>query len=191
MAAVGWHEARLAVGGALRLARGDPQGLACFDVSLDGFWHSFRAALICYPFYLFLISLRVSAAHWAEAGAGRIMLVETIGYVIAWVAYPLLTLPLTRWLDREARFLVFMVAYNWSQVPQTALFLVSGIDVAAGPLPLAAAQLLDLAAAIAALVYEWYVARVALAISGGQAVVFVLVDLLLSALLSRVTAGLY
>ena len=51
MATAVWAEARLALTGALRLARGDPRGLACFDPSEDGFWHSFRAAVICYPLY--------------------------------------------------------------------------------------------------------------------------------------------
>ena len=41
-----WAEAWLALNGALRLARGDRGGLACFDRSHDGFWRSFRAAAI-------------------------------------------------------------------------------------------------------------------------------------------------
>ena len=93
-----WTEVQLAVGGALKLARGDPRGLDFFDTSIDGFWRSFRAALISYPFFLILLAFRVSAAHWEESGVLRIVAIETIGYVIAWVAFPLLVLPLTRWL---------------------------------------------------------------------------------------------
>ena len=69
-----WLEVQLAVGGALRLARGDPRGLGFFDTSIDGFWRSFRAAAICYPFFLMLLASRVSAAHWAASGAPRIVL---------------------------------------------------------------------------------------------------------------------
>jgi hypothetical protein len=36
-------EAWLALAGALRLARGDPGGIACFDASIGGFWRSFRS----------------------------------------------------------------------------------------------------------------------------------------------------
>jgi len=186
-----WTEVQLAVGGALKLARGDPRGLDFFDTSIDGFWRSFRAALISYPFFLILLAFRVSAAHWEESGTARIVAIETIGYVIAWVAFPLLVLPLTRWLGREDRFLTFMVAYNWSQVPQTALFVIVGADAASGLLPAGVTQIADFAAAVAVLLYEWYIARVALAVSASQAVSVVLLDLVLGSVLSRITEALY
>src|SRR5438874_2582444 len=108
-----------------------------------------------------LLASRVSAAHWAASGAPRIVIVETIGYVISWVAFPLLMMPLSRWLGREDRFLAFMVAYNWSQLPQTALFVILAANSAAGLLPHALAQFADFAAAVAVLLYEWYIERVA------------------------------
>jgi hypothetical protein len=186
-----WTEVQLAVGGALKLARGDPRGLGFFNTSIDGFWRSFRAAVICYPFFLILLGFRVGAAHWEASGVMRIVIVETIGYVISWVAFPLLMLPLSRWLGRENRFLPFMVVYNWSQVPQTALFVILGAGAAGGLLPHAVAQLADLAAAVAVLLYEWYIARVALAVSSSQAVWVVLLDLVLGSVLSRITEALY
>ena len=186
-----WIEVQLAVGGALKLARGDRRGLGFFDTSIDGFWRSFRAGLICYPFFLILLAFRVSAAHWEASGVMRIVIVETIGYVISWVAFPLLMLPLSRWLGREDRFLPFMVTYNWSQVPQTALFVILAADTASGLLPHAVAQFADFAAAVAVLLYEWYIARVALAVSSSQAVPVVLLDLVLGSVLSRITEALY
>ena len=186
-----WIEVQLAVGGALRLARGDPRGLGFFDTSIDGFWRSFRAAVICYPFFLILLGFRVSTARWEAAGLMPVVIVETIGYVISWVAFPLLMLPLSRWLGREERFLPFMVAYNWSQVPQTALFVILAVGAASGLLPHAVAQLGDFAAAVAVLLYEWYIARVALAVSSSQAVPVVLLDLVLGSVLSRITEALY
>jgi hypothetical protein len=111
--------------------------------------------------------------------------------VISWVAFPLLMLPLARWLDRENRFLAFMVAYNWSQIPQTVLFVSVGLDGAAGLLPPSAARLAGLVAIGAVFVYEWYIARVALAVTGIQATLVVIVDLLLGTVLSRVADSLY
>ena len=61
-----WLRGRLALAGSLRLARGEPGGLSCFDRSLDGFWRSFRAAVICYPLYLVLLSMRVRGGGMAE-----------------------------------------------------------------------------------------------------------------------------
>ena len=191
MTAPAWTEVQLAVGGALRLARGDPRGLGFFNTSIDGFWRSFRAAVICYPFFLILLGFRVSTARWEAAGLMPVVIVETIGYVISWVAFPLLMLPLSRWLGREERFLPFMVAYNWSQVPQTALFVILAVGAASGLLPRALSQFADLAAAVAVLLYEWYIARVALAVSSSQAVPVVLLDLVLGSVLSRITEALY
>ena len=191
MAVPAWVEVQLAVGGALKLARGDPSGLGFFDTSVDGFWRSFRAGVICYPFFLILLAFRVSAAHWAASGMAHIVIVETIGYVISWVAFPLLVLPLTRYLGRENRFIPFIVAYNWSQIPQTALFVIVGADAATGLFPSGVAQVVDFAAAVAVLVYEWYIARVALQVSTSQAVPVVLLDVVLGVVLSRITEGLY
>ena len=186
-----WTEAQLAIGGALKLARGDSRGLGSFDTSLDGFWRSFRAALICYPMYLALLAMRVPAPPWDSAGVIRIVLIESIAFVISWTAFPLLILPLSRAFGRENRFLAFMVVYNWCQVPQTVLFLIVGLDIAAGILPGSAGDAVGLAAAIAVMVYEWYIARLALTIPAAQAVLVVLVDLVLGTVLSRVAESLY
>ena len=142
-----WTEVQTAVGGALRLAVGDRSGLKFFDASIDGFWRSFRAGLICYPLYLLLVSFRVTAAQWEMSGFAPVLFVETIAYVISWVAYPLLILPVSRQLGREDRFLSFMVAYNWSQILQTGLFVLVGLDSAVGLLQPSSAQVAGLFAA--------------------------------------------
>jgi hypothetical protein len=186
-----WVEVQLAVGGALRLALGDRRGLGFFDVSLEGFWRSFRAAAICYPMYLFLLGTRVTAAQWAAAGWPTVIFVETVAYVIAWVAFPLLMLHIAHWLGRDQRFLAFMVAYNWSQVPQTVLLTIIGLDAAIGLLPPQIVQFVEAIATIAVLVYEWYIARVALAVSGPQAALVVVIDVVLGTTLGRVAQGLH
>ena len=186
-----WAEVQVAIGGALRLARGDRHGLGVFDVSIDGFWRSFRAALICYPMFLLLVALRVEPAQWAAAGAVRIAAVETITYAIAWTAFPLLVLQLTGWFDRAHRFLVFMVVYNWAQIPQTALITVVAFNRATGMLPATAGAVVELAAMVAVLVYEWYIVRVALAVTGAQAVLVVAFDVMLGVVLGRIAHMLY
>ena len=186
-----WVEMRLALVGCLRLARGDRGGLSCFDRSLGGFWRSFRAAVICYPLYLVLLAMRVSVAEWQTSGGWRIVMVETIGYVVAWVAFPLLMLNVVRWIGREHRFFEFMVPYNWCQVPQSALFVLVGLESASGILSIQASQAIDIVAALATLVYEWFIARVALDTTGLVAVFVVLVDLVLGVLISHVTGRLY
>ena len=191
MGTTAWVEVQLALAGCLRLARGDRGGLACFDRSLDGFWRSFRAAVISYPLYLMLLAMRVSVAEWQQSGGWRIVTVETIGYVVAWVAFPLLMLNVVRWIGRAHRFFDFLVPYNWCQVPQSALFVLVGLVSAGGVLSTQASEAMDLAAAIATLLYEWFIARVALDTSGVVAIFVVLLDLVLGVFISRITGGLY
>jgi hypothetical protein len=191
MGTTAWVEVQLALAGCLRLARGDRGGLACFDRSLDGFWRSFRAAVISYPLYLMLLAMRVSVAEWQQSGGWRIVTVETIGYVVAWVAFPLLMLNVVRWIGRAHRFFDFMVAYNWCQVPQSALFVLVGLVSAGGVLSAQASEAMDMAAAIATLLYEWFIARVALDTTGLVAIFVVLLDLVLGVFVSRITGALY
>jgi hypothetical protein len=191
MSTPAWVEMRLALAGTLRLARGDRGALGCFDTSIEGFWRSFRAALICYPLYLLLLSFRVTEAKAEASGLLRIVVVETIAFVIAWVAFPLLIMQITRWIGREGYFLRFMVAYNWAQVPQTSLFVVIALVGAGGLLSSGLIQLVELVAALAVLAYLWFIARVGLGVASGAAALIVLVDVLLGSLLSRVTEALY
>jgi branched-subunit amino acid transport protein AzlD len=191
MPATAWLEVRLALVGALRLAKGDRGGLSCFDRSLDGFWRSFRAAVIAYPLYLMLLMMRVTIAEWERSGGFYIIGVETIAYVVAWVAFPLAMLTVTRWINRSHRFFDFMVPYNWSQLPQSALFVLVGLQAESQAVSVQPAQVIEIAAAIAVLAYEWFVARVALETTAAAAALVVFVDLVLGVLISHVASSLY
>ena len=189
-----WVEVRLALAGTWRLARGDRGGLSCFDRSVEGFWRSFRAAVISYPLYLVLLAMRVSMAEWQASGGWRIVMVETIGYVIAWVAFPLLMLNVVRWIGRAHRFFDFMVPYNWCQLPQSALFVLVGLAVEGGMLGPPSAEGIGTVAVVATFVYEWYVwyiARVALDTAGLAAVFIALLDFALGVVISQVAVSLY
>src|SRR5438309_12072558 len=105
-------EVRLAMLGALRLARGDRGGMSCFDRSVGGFWRSFRAAVISYPLYLVLLSMRVTVAEWESSGAFLIITVETIAYVIGWTAFSLLMLVVRPRLGLPHLFVDFMLPYD-------------------------------------------------------------------------------
>lgn len=191
MVMTAWLEARFALTGLFRLARGDPGGLGCFDRSIDGFWRSFRAAVICYPLYLMLLTMRVAAADWQRSGGLRIVTVETIAYVISWTAFPLVMLRVARWIGRADRFLDFMVPYNWYQLPQGVLFVVVGLVTAAGSPHSPAAQLVAVVAAAAVLGYEWYLARIAFDTTRLAATLIIVVDLVLGALIDWSAGSLY
>ena len=134
--------------------------------------------------------MRVTVPEWERSGGLQIITVETIAYVIAWTTFPLIMLSVTRWIDRAHRFFDFMVPYNWSQVPQSALFVLVGLESESGVLGAPVASAIEVAAAIAVLVYEWYIARVALDATAYAAAFIVFVDLVLGAFISHVAGPL-
>jgi hypothetical protein len=183
-------EVSTALQGALRLARLDPRGMAFFDRSVTGFWHSYRAALIGYPIFLALLVFFVPAGDADTPGPDwfHILLVETICYAINWVAFALLMLPVSRYLGREARWIDYIVAYNWSQIPQLLVQLAAMMIIATG---LAPAGPVILVQAAVLLLYGGFIARVALDISRTAATMIVLMDFTLGVFLGQLAQALH
>jgi hypothetical protein len=100
-------------------------------------------------------------------------------------------LPVVDFLGRGDRFLGFMVAYNWCQVPQTAVFATIALLGGAGVLSADAMLIVDLILGLGTLVYEWYIARVALAVSGPRAALVILCDVILAVVLTHISRALY
>jgi hypothetical protein len=173
--------------GAWRLALRDPRAMALFDRTVPGTIRSFWAAAVCYPGFLALLLLRIDPAQFHAPLIYRILLVQTIGYVVGWAAYPLAALPFCRWLATEERALGFIIAYNWAQVVQTALLLPFATFAAVRP---TAGAYSDLAAYLAILVYEWFIARIALDKGPLPATALVLLDVVLGASLSQITMAI-
>jgi hypothetical protein len=180
-----------ALHGALLLTRLDRGAMAFFDRSQRGFWNSFVAALLILPAFLILLSLRVEDAQWEAAGWARILLIEMIGYVVAWVAFPLLMVPVARLLGRETLWLDFIVAYNWSQVLQYAFYFAIVLLIGGRALPNAILQLVAAAAIGVPMLYEGAVARIALDIPWTAAAMVVLIDFALGYALDKAIPALY
>ncbi|NQV84331.1 MAG: hypothetical protein HQ494_10980 [Rhodospirillales bacterium] len=171
--------------GAYRLARFDVSGHNYFDTSTTGFWRSFFAAVLIAPFYFLILHFRY--AEFADTSFFRFVALETIAYIIAWVAFPLFMSSLVREIDRTENYVPFIVAYNWSSVWQNALFLPIELFAITGVLPSAAASLLGLFALAAIIAYVWFVTRTALGVSGPMAAAIVGIDFLISILIHTVS----
>ncbi|HUB95117.1 MAG TPA: hypothetical protein VL993_04320 [Stellaceae bacterium] len=184
------REVTSALYGSWRLARRDPAAMMWFDRSREGCIRSFWSAAICYPGFLVLLLLRLTPDQ-TQAGLPQILLIETIGYVIGWTAYPLAALAFCRRVASEEQSLGFITAYNWSQVLQTALLLPVACVGATSLLPDYVIAYADTIAYIAILVYEWFIARIALSKGAMPALALVLLDVVLGAVISEVTQSLY
>ncbi len=166
-----------AVYGATRLAVADPGGLSWFNDTPRGFWHSFRAAWILAPFYLLLVLIEAAGR---DVSLLSFLILKGEGYVISWVAYPLVMVFICRSLGRADRFLRYAVAYNWVSLVQKLIYLPIPLLAGVGLMAPQTAAFLALLVLAAMSLYSWYVARVALEVPRVTAAGIVLLDLLLA-----------
>jgi len=162
------REVITALYGAYRLARFDPGGLGFFDVTVQGFWRSFFAAVLVAPLYLILLLIRYSNLP-NPLPLFRFITLEAIAYVIAWVTFPLLMASLARLLDR-----------------QNLLYIPIAILAAAGVLSIALSNTLGLMALALIVAYTWFITRTALEVAAGMAAGIVGLDFMLNVLINTV-----
>jgi hypothetical protein len=173
--------------GAWRLAHLDSDGMRYFDRSIAGFWRSFRVAVLVAPLWIIILAVDLPQMH-VEGDWLRIVTAETIGYVIAWVAYPLAAFFLTRFVDRQQDYLGFIVALNWASVVQLAVQTPAHVIASTALLPAGMGDGLLWGADLAAIAYEWFITRTALRLSSFGAIGFVVIDLLISSVVNRLAA---
>ena len=174
--------------GAVRLALGDTGAMSCFNRTIEGFWNSFFAAVLAAPGYLALALL--SFEETPIANPLRVFLVESIAYVIGWVAFPLAMVYVARALGREKRYVNYIVAFNWAHVPQVLLFLTGAVLANGLGMTGPATDTLMSILSLAVVVYFWFVAKTAFEVSGLQAAGLVGLDILITLAIGIVSAGL-
>lgn len=174
------EEITRAIYGAYRLARLDQGGMNHFDLSIEGFWRSFFAAVVVLPFYIVLIFGPLGGFAESTAGPELYLLVKLASYAIGWAIFPVAMIFLARLLSLSANYVPFIIAHNWSAVIQIAVLLpVFLLAPGDGP-PEGAAALVLMLAIVAVLFYQWYIARVALGTSALTAAGVVVFDVVLT-----------
>lgn len=169
-------EVRRALAASLLLARGRTEGMGLFDLSVEGFWRSFIAGVLIIPGYLLLVVDQYARAP-LPAEPGTIAAVEALSYALGFVAFPLAAAGLTWFLGLGRRYVPLIVASNWATLPQVGLMLAAlVVGVVLPPLR----SVLFALAALATLVYQWFVVRTALETTTGTALAFVAADTVIS-----------
>jgi hypothetical protein len=104
------------VGGSLRLMQGDLSGLALLDRSREGFWRSFRPAVVLAPIYALYLWMIYDGATTTSSDL-RVAVAQVLRYVIDWTLFPVVLLELSRLMGRAPRYIGSVVALNWANVP--------------------------------------------------------------------------
>lgn len=182
------REVSASIAGAFRLARGDPKGMSYFNRTIGGFWNSFFAAVIVAPGYIALTL--IGADQTAVDHPARVILVDFIAYVVGWVAFPLAMVSVAEFLERQDRYIDYIVAFNWATVPQVALFLAAAfVAMGLGFAP-SLVHLVGILVTAAVALYYWFIARVALDVTPLQAAALVGLDVLITVVIGGISEGL-
>ena len=167
------EEITAALFGSWRLMRFDAAGMNWFNLTIEGFWRSFFAALPVAPFFALLVYL--DFGHRAEPiDAGRGMFTTVLVYGVGWAMVPLIMILVTKLLGLSRGFIPMMVAYNWTTVPQIILQALATLPGAVGLISDEMSGTLLFAAVIYILVFEWFVIRTTLRTTAVTAIGIVL-----------------
>src|SRR5581483_106510 len=154
---------------------------------------SFWVVAITLPQYL--ASNAIPLARPGAQGLPRDLVANLADYALSWLLPLVVIYALVLWYGRAERYWLLLSALNWSQVPQalaslamTALFLGAGILVdpeaaqAAMTVPAAIGHLMALVGMllfVGLILYEWYVAWVALEAGVALPIAAVLLDIVI------------
>lgn len=179
-----WPEIARSLQGAWRLARFDPDGMNYFDLSIEGFWRSFGAAVVVLPVYVYFVAVNFDGT---DASMTWFIIVKAMGYGAAWAVFPIVMAGIARILNLTGNYIPFIIASNWASVLQVLLFIPVNTVVGLGGMQSDGGAVLYLFTMIIVLTYQWFVARTALQTTIGIAAGLVAVDLFLGLLV----AGLF
>jgi hypothetical protein len=161
---------------ALLLAGGRVEGLRAIPADLAGAARSFLAAAVALP--LFLLLLATTARQGGVALSPTMLVLQVLGYAIAWAGYAVLSHRLVGALGKAGRWPRFIALWNWVNVVQYLMLLGGSLPALAG-----APRGLTLAAALGAQAWalwlEWYATRLTLDVPGLIAAAVMAPDVLL------------
>lgn len=191
------REIRAALDGSWILLRNDPRGMTYFDQSIQGFWRSFAVIVLLVPVFvistlaekkLLLAERPVSAdafpvdAFWTG---------QLLSLGIDWVMLPIVLAALAGPIGISRQYVPYIVVRNWTSILAALPYLVIALLYLTGLIPAGIMVLLSLTCLVAVLWFRFLVARIALQASVSLAIGVVILDVLLSIVISELTGRLW
>jgi hypothetical protein len=174
--------------GTWRIARLDPNALAYFNLTIDGFWRSFAALVLVAPFYIGFLALSYGHHPGLELPTSPAVSMEwyvtvkLAAFAAGWLIFPLVMVAMTRLLDLTPTYVQYIIVWNWSNVLEMVVILPALIFFLSGALPGQTAAMILMAAHVTMLFYGYLVARTGLRCKPVTAIGIVAFNFLLSLL---------
>jgi hypothetical protein len=187
-------EVSAALAGSMALLRGDRQAMTHFDVSLAGFWRSFRVALLLAPTLgLDILVDRALIGEMARADVDLpgAILARVLNYAAGFAVFPLVLVLLAGPLALKASYVPFIVARNWTTIVGIVPLTLASLAYVVGLFGHEAFAFANMVSLAFNLFYAYRVALIAAAVPPGQAAGLVALDLVLTlivnTLVNRIT----
>lgn len=169
--------------GTWRLAHLDPQGMQWFNLSAEGFYNSFYAALMVLPVYLGALALEA----FVSGQPGPSWAVKLAFYPLYWLTLPVVLAFALRALGLGRGYVAAVVASNWGGVLVNTAFLGLAVLATAGLLGGLSLPIYLLGYG-AGLIYAWFILRTALDTTSGIAAALTAACELINLLLQKVSS---
>lgn len=190
-------EIRAALVGSWLLLRNQPQGMAYFDQSLQGFWRSFQAIFLLVPIFivsslaekkLLLSENVVSAETFPE---NTYWTAQFLSLSVDWITLPLLLALLAGPIGISRQYVPFIAVRNWTSILASFPYLITGLLYLTGMVSSGIMVLLSFTCLIVVLWYRFLVARIALQASVSLSIGIVFLDILLSLVIGELAGRLW
>ena len=156
----------------------DRSAVALFDDSVSGFWKSFVSAAIIFPIYVALLLLGIAEFETSRSFFAVILL-HIEFFIIRAVIWPLAMHYVVQALDRDEKYFLYVVAYNWANVVMNVIYFFAIIILLASPLSAVSQDAIGLVIFITLMIYQIFVTRVTLDIHLGPAIGLVICEFMI------------
>jgi hypothetical protein len=167
-----------------------PDASDYFDLSVIGFWRSFRAILLVVPAYV-LSALTTWTTLPAEIDGSWFVAAKTVSLAIDWVAFAVVLALVADRLHVGPTYSAYIIVRNWASVIATAPFGLVALLYVLGLVGQDVAGTLSLAILFVILRYNYLIARRVLQVGVPLAIGIVVADFILSLAIDAGVSGLF
>jgi hypothetical protein len=177
--------------GAWRVFLDKADAASFFDLSVEGFWRSFRAFVLMIPFYALMAAAEYQALIAADADVSdsAFILAKSLASGIDWILFPILLALVAEPLGITRNYTSFVIARNWGSVlagvPSVIVDLLYVLDVLDGDVT----QIASLIVLMVQLRYSYLIASRTLGVGIGLAVAVVVGDFAVSQTIMAIAAA--
>jgi hypothetical protein len=178
--------------GAWRVFLDKPDAPRFFDLSVEGFWRSFRAFALMIPLYavMAVADYQSLIADNADFSDSAFILARTAAAGIDWILFPILLALIAEPLGITRSYTSFVIARNWGSVLTIVPFAVVDLLYSLGVFEGDARQIATLVVLMVQLRYSYLIASRSLGVGIGLAVALVVGDFAISQMIVVISAGI-